>query len=48
MADHRESLVDARRKKRAEREKQLDKLVKQSMRVGLVVGDDGRLVRFVR
>lgn len=33
---------------RQKREKRLDKLVKKAMRVGLVVGDDGRLVRFVR
>ena len=34
--------------RRREREKRLDKLVKESMRVSLVVTADGRLVRFKR
>lgn len=44
----RESLIEARRKARAEREKRIDKVVKESMRVGVLVADDGRLVRFGR
>jgi hypothetical protein len=42
------SLGALRRKARIEREKRVDELVKKSMRVGLVVADDGRLVRFSR
>jgi hypothetical protein len=48
VSAERESLRAFRRQQRLEREKRIDELVKKSMRVGVVVSDDGRLVRFAR